>query len=149
MVAHRSSTLLLDEDGLAVLTGKSVNRYRWSELLEVGWANGDFPSVGCRPIVRPRGEPYAVPGPNHPKTLGTLAISGPPGDHAGAGSIRPWGRHEAGGYSFWYITCRPTRPRSRWSNASGMVAMIWKPSDSQSATAAWLVSTTALNWMPW
>jgi hypothetical protein len=76
IVVHRSSRLILDADGLAVITGRAVNRYRWDDLLEVGWANGDFPTVGCRPIVRPRGKPYAVPGPNQPKVLGTLAVFG-------------------------------------------------------------------------
>jgi hypothetical protein len=76
IVIHRGNRLVLDADGLAVIAGKTVSRYQWDELLEVGWSNGDFPIVGCRPIVRPRGKPFAVPGPNQPKVLGTLALFG-------------------------------------------------------------------------
>jgi hypothetical protein len=76
IVFRRGSRLILDADGLAVVTGKTVDRYRWEDLIEVGWANGDFPTVGCRPIVRPRGKPFAVPGPNQPKVLGTLPVFG-------------------------------------------------------------------------
>ena len=46
------------------------------------------------------------------------------------------------------ITCSPTYPCCFDKNAPGTVPTISKPSDCQSRTAATLVSTTALNWMP-
>ena len=46
------------------------------------------------------------------------------------------------------ITCRPTLPCRRDSNAPGTVASTSNPRLFQRATAAVLVSTTALNWMP-
>ena len=47
------------------------------------------------------------------------------------------------------MMCSPTRPSSRWSNASGTVVRISNPSDCHSRTALVFVSTTALNCMPW
>jgi ATP-dependent Lon protease len=47
-----------------------------------------------------------------------------------------------------YITCRPTRPCSGWSKASGAVPITSNPSDFHRRTAGSLTWTTALNWMP-
>ena len=46
------------------------------------------------------------------------------------------------------MTCSPTYPRVGWWNAPGTVPITANPSDRHRATAAVLVSTTALNWMP-
>ena len=54
---------------------------------------------------------------------------------------------ESGGVSGRCMMCRPTKPWREWSNASGTVARMLKPKERHSATAAWLVSTTALNCM--
>ena len=77
---------------------------------------------------------------------------------AAARPTRPPGRHPGVALMGCYdsvvgrrrrnMTWSPTSPSVGWSNVSGTVARISKPSDSHSATAVVLVSTTALNCMP-
>lgn len=59
----RSGTLTLNAEGLHVHTPQHRHSYPWDDLLEVSWvAAGSDSGV----LVRPRGGPYAVPGPHAP-----------------------------------------------------------------------------------
>jgi hypothetical protein len=73
VVRHRSDRLVLDDAGITVVTRRGGTSHAWADLLETGWSGAPW-SPGCRVLVRRRGGAFAVPGPNAPGPVATLAI---------------------------------------------------------------------------
>jgi hypothetical protein len=76
LVARRTHVLKIDDDGITVRSPKKVDRYLWSELLEIGWARGLWPYRGPGLVIRPKGGPWDVPGPYAPAQVATLSVFG-------------------------------------------------------------------------
>ena len=80
-VARRRDILTADTDGLVVTARGARTRYAWADVLEVGWIGAQWPANGSGIVIRPAdGGPWAIPGPNNPTQVATLAVFGRAGN---------------------------------------------------------------------
>lgn len=79
LIRSRRDHVLATEEGLVVVTRRGEQLHRWMDVLEVGWVTPlpVFPPQRPGVVVRPAaGGPWAVPGPNAPTRVATLAVYG-------------------------------------------------------------------------
>ena len=79
LVRNRRDHVLATDEGLVVVTRRGEQLHRWVDVLEVGWVTSlpVFPPQRPGVVVRPAaGGPWAVPGPNAPTRIATLAVYG-------------------------------------------------------------------------
>lgn len=88
IVAHRHQTVMIDDRGLTVETARGDTTYLWADLLEVAWVGSLLPNHGPGLVVRLRGGPWDIPGPNVPAQVATLPVFGREGHRRAKEALR-------------------------------------------------------------
>lgn len=89
----RREEIVLDPRGIHARTRRGTTSYAWEDLLEVGWstlAAHRFSAVGSGVVVRPRGGPFDVPGPNAPAMLVQMPSHGRDAHSEARAVLRSW-----------------------------------------------------------
>lgn len=73
---HRLDTVRLGPGSMVVVSGDGETAYPWEDVLEVSWSTTAWPYGGSGPVLRLRGGPYEVPGPNAPAQVAQLPVFG-------------------------------------------------------------------------
>jgi len=76
VVRHRLDTVRLEEEAVVVVTKQGETVYPWADVLEVSWQGSTWPYTGSGPVLRLRGGPFDVPGPNAPGQIARLPVFG-------------------------------------------------------------------------
>lgn len=89
----RREEIVLDSRGIHARTRRGTTTYAWGDLLEVGWgslAPQRFSMASSGVVVRPRGGPYDVPGPNAPVMLVHMPSHGKDAHAEARAVLRSW-----------------------------------------------------------
>nr|WP_284288452.1 hypothetical protein [Angustibacter aerolatus] len=79
LVRGRRQTIVLTDDAIEVHRPDGGVAVRWDDLLSVSWSRAGTGLLSANLhalVVRPRGGPYAVPGPNSPARLAVASVFG-------------------------------------------------------------------------
>ncbi|NAZ83693.1 hypothetical protein GTR02_17920 [Kineococcus sp. R8] len=76
VVRHRLDTVRLERESIVVLTRAGERAYAWADVLEVSWSTPSRSFGGSGPVLRLRGGPFDVPGPNAPAQVAHLPVFG-------------------------------------------------------------------------
>lgn len=71
--ARLRATVIIDDLGISTRQSGG-QQFAWADLLAISWQNG-IGLGGSGPVVRPRGGPYDIPGPNALVVVASLSLS--------------------------------------------------------------------------